>query len=58
MEKEINVTVELEQERALNSILKDTVKKDNETIRGMKHIIITLIIGIVFTVCFGFGAFC
>lgn len=58
MEKEINVTVELEQERALNSILKDTVKKDGETIRGMKHIIITLIIGLVFTVCFCFGAFC
>lgn len=57
MEREINVTVELEQERALNEILKDAVKKDGETIKEMKHIIITLIITFALTVVSGFGAF-
>lgn len=54
---EINVTVELEQERAMNGILKDTINQQGETIKHMKHIIITLICAFFITLCFGFGAF-
>lgn len=59
MEKknEIDVTLQLQQEQALNEILKDSVKQQGETIRGMKHIIIGLIIGWAVTLCVGYGGF-
>lgn len=59
MEKknEIDVTLQLQQEQALNEILKDSVKQQGETIRGMKHIIIGLIIGWATTMCVGFAGF-
>lgn len=59
MEKknEIDITLQLQHEQALNEILKDTVKQNGETIKGQKHVIIGLIIAWLFSICFGFGAF-
>lgn len=59
MEKknEIDVTLQLQQEQALNEILKDSVKQQGETIRGMKHIIIGLIIAWAVSICAGFAGF-
>lgn len=59
MEKknEIDITLQLQQEQALNEILRDSVKQQGETIKGLKHVIIGLIIAWLFSICFGFGAF-
>lgn len=57
MEKKIDITVELQQERAMNQILRDTLKSKDDTLRHMKHIIIALIICFFGTVCVGFGGF-
>lgn len=57
MEKEIDITVKLEQAQAMNEIYRDSLKEKSETIRHMKHIIIALIISFFATVCAGYGAF-
>lgn len=57
MEKEIDITVKLEQAQAMNEVYRDTIKQNGETIRHLKHIIIALIISFFATVCGGFWAF-
>lgn len=57
MENKIDVTVELEQTKAMNQILQDTLKAKDNTIRHFKHIIIALIICFFETVCVGYGGF-
>lgn len=57
MEKEIDITVKLEQAQALNEIYRDSLKEKSETIRHMKHIIIALIIGFFSAMLGGFGVF-
>lgn len=57
MENKIDVTVELEQTKAMNQILQDTLKAKDNTIRHFKHIIIALIICFFGTVCVGYGGF-
>lgn len=57
MNKDIDVTVELNQEKALNGILKDSIKQQGEAIKHMKNIMVALIVGFIVTICFGFGAF-
>lgn len=57
MENKIDVTVELEQAKAMNQILQDTLKAKDNTIRHFKHVIIALIICFFGTVCVGYGGF-
>lgn len=57
MENKIDVTVELEQTKAMNQILQDTLKAKDNTIRHFKHVIIALIICFFGTVCVGYGGF-
>lgn len=56
-EKEIDVSVKIEQLEAMNSILSDSVSQQGETIKHMKQIIIALIAGWLLSICFGFVAF-
>lgn len=59
MEKrnEIDVTLQLQEEKAMNEILKDTIKQNGETMKGLRRIILGLIAGWFVSICFGFGAF-
>lgn len=56
-EREIDISVKLEQAQAMNEMLKDCNRQQNETIKHMKHIIISLICCFFLTICIGFCGF-